>query len=251
MWGKIVTFFRSSYLWIRNKIRSLTFDRSIALTAIAISFLTLGFTGYQEIKSNHEAISIFPYQPDGDYAIMLLKDKDSEDYILPLQTKFLISNNGDKTVSLVYFASEQYKKINEYPNYTAQTDVGLIDEDQKKLRMPFIIPSGEGKIFIYNNYLKLTLDEVNSLNNIYKKYNQTNIWENSLSYYEFLSYASEGGLNILGSQFQPIDNVLRDEKGYVSSGINIKKDAKPFTSIFFRSSKGNEFRQDLTFMIHP
>ncbi|MEW4371789.1 hypothetical protein [Paenibacillus kandeliae] len=244
--SRIRILLNSVKLWLGH----ITFEKTLSIIAILISACAIIISLYQYEKSNQELISIFPYQPDGDYTLQLIKGPKNDEYTFSLPAKFLISNNGEKTVSLVYFSSGPYKKINKYPSYSAQTDVGLVDEKQQELRLPFIIPSGEGKIFLITNDFVLSSADVDSLNKIHKQSRPNDIWNESINYYMLLNYALNSGVDLFGSQLQSESAVITDEKGPLSFELDIKK-ADPFASIFFRSSKGNEFRKDLSFIVSP
>jgi hypothetical protein len=116
---------------------------TISFLALIVSAGSFYFSWYSYNKSNIEDISIIATPNGMNYKTYLSPNSS----ILPVEWVAIISNNGDKTSSIVNYSINQIRD-NGNEAWFAGLDQGVFDESYRPLSFPIDIESGKSKKII-------------------------------------------------------------------------------------------------------
>ncbi|WP_375102271.1 hypothetical protein ACDZ28_00935 (plasmid) [Paenibacillus sp. RS8] len=219
-------------------------EKFLSLLAIIIAIGTLVWQINQDIQGKKEELVIHSYQADPGYKFKITQSNNQ--VIIPFQYKILLANTGDPSISFINFKEVQVGTKTDQSRTNALSDVGFTSEEDKPVRLPFIIKSGEAIVLKHIMPISFEQESINVINQAYIKENGSDIYNKDITYYDLLYYSMKAGKDIFGNDLT--GNGSRDEIGFPETQlkINNKNVNQPKFNLIFTSARNNEFEYTLT-----
>lgn len=222
-------------------------DKILSILAILIAIGTLVWQIYQDVQGSKEELVIRSYQAGPEYKFKISQSNNK--VTVPLQFKILLVNTGDTSIPIINFNEGSVESKTGRTRTTTLSDVGFTSEEDKPVRLPIIIKSGEGIILKHIIRISFEQESLNAINQAYFEENGSDIYYKDITYYDLLYYSVKAGKDIFGNDLT--GNGSRDEVGFPE--IQFKIDTKNIKQLkfplIFTSARNNDF--EYTLNVYP
>ena len=130
---------------------------TISIFSFGIASFSMVFTFWQYQQSNRESIGITISQPEEDYPIKINDSTSMQ--TLPTYWKCVVTNNGDKKVSLTDYSIVEHVNTNTLVFGASYMHQGFYENFEKKIYLPIDIEDHSSRSFFIKIGLKTKIDK--------------------------------------------------------------------------------------------